>query len=151
MKTLILFLLLSFSLNSQAVYWKVYGPCDEKPVHQGQVIADLEKSVGAISIQVFDANKIPYIGSDEGLNSVINTPTDLNSIEVVSDRELRAYGWCYSINGQNPSQMPHELKFSAQSDELIWFYAYSTNKDNKWMDDYCTPAYLIKAKQFCEK
>ncbi|MNT10524.1 hypothetical protein D3C72_1453590 [compost metagenome] len=104
--------------------------------------------MGALGIEIFDMNKIPYVGAAEGINSLLNSPTGMDSIEVVSDTEMRVYGWCYTVNGKQPKEMPHEIKFKSQDDKLIWFYAYSTNKENKWTD-YCSPAYWIKAPQFC--
>jgi hypothetical protein len=151
MKKLTLTFLTLFSLNSHAITWKVFGPCDSiNPVVQGEAIADLTQSVGANSVMIFDQHKVPYVGVAEGFNSIINTPIGLDSIEVVSDNELRAYGWCFLVNGRMPEAMPSQVHFKSQADVLIWFYAYSTNKNNEWMDDYCSPAYWIKAKQFCE-
>lgn len=139
------------SIKSHAITWKVFGPCDSNnPVVQGVANADLTQSVGANSVAIFDQNKVPYIGVAEGFNSIINTPIGLDTIEVVSDNELRAYGWCYSVNGRLPEGMPGQVHFTSQSDVLVWFYAYSTNKNGEWMDDYCSPAYWIKAKQFCD-
>lgn len=151
MKKIVFVLISLLALKSHAVSWKVYGPCDDKPVAQGEAAVDITKSVGAISVEIFDHNKVPYIGAAEGFNSIINTPVGLDSVEVVSDTELRAYGWCYTVNGKTPSEMPHKINFKSQTDKMVWFYAYSTNKNNEWMDDYCSPAYWIKAKQFCGK
>ena len=149
MKTLVLTLTLLCSLNVHAVSWKVYGACDDKPLYQGEVRANLQESVGDLSVKLFEANGIPYVGAAEGFNSIAGTMTGLDAIEVVSDTELRAYGWCYTVNGQIPDQMPHEVKFAQQDARLDWFYAYSTNKNGEWMNDYCTPAYKIRAAQFC--
>lgn len=152
MKNFIAAFILLAAVPSFAVSWKVYGPCSEKPVHEGKVpMKKFDTSVGALSVQVFEENKIPYIGSEEGFNSIIGTPTDHNSMEIVSKDEMRAYGWCYSVNGQFPEQMPNEVFFTENNAELVWFYAYSTVKNNQWQEDYCTPAYNIKAPQFCGK
>lgn len=151
MKNTIFFLVLMATLKAPAVSWKVFGPCSNQPVAQGEFPADLSKSVGQISLEVFEKNKIPYIGVAEGFNSIMGTPVGLDSIEIVSDAEMRAYGWCFSVNGKVPVGMPHEVKFDLQKDQLIWFYAYSTNIKNEWQSDYCSPAYQIKAKQFCGK
>lgn len=147
-----LFIFLFFvALHAHGVTWKVFGPCDDKPVAEGAVAVDLSQSVGEISIEIFQANKIPYVGVPEGFNSILNTPIGIDAIEVVSDTELRAYGWCYTVNGKIPEEMPHQKHLVSQSDKLIWFYGYSTNKNNEWQDDYCSPAYWIKARQFCGK
>lgn len=151
MKKIVFAFATTLALQAHAISWKVYGPCSEESVAQGETTADITKSVGAVSIEIFEQNKIPYIGAAEGFNSIIGTPTGMDSLEIVSDTEMRAYGWCYSINGKIPTEMPHKVNFTSQSDKLIWFYAYSTNKNNEWQDDYCSPAYWIKAKQFCGK
>jgi hypothetical protein len=148
MKHLLLALTLFVSTQAHAIKWEIYGACSNKPVHQGDYQADLTHSVGAISIEIFDANKFPYVGAEEGINSLLNSPIGLEAIEVVSDTKMRAYGWCYTVNGQQPTEMPQFLNFDNQNDKLVWFYAYSNFENNKW-GDYCIPAYHIKAAQFC--
>ena len=148
MKYFLFTLSLIVSAHSQALTWKVFGACTNKPVQQGEIAADLSKSVGAITVEIFNQNKIPFVGAAEGMNSILNTPIGLDAMEIVSQTEMRVYGWCYSVNGKDPVQMPHEIKFKNQSDELIWYYAYSTNNKGEWTD-YCSPAYWIKAIQFC--
>lgn len=148
MKKVALIVSVLFSFQAQAISWKIFGACKNSPIHQGVHEVDFSKSVGQISIEIFEQNKIPYVGAAEGLNSILNSPIGLESIEVVSDREMRVYGWCYTVNGKQPLEMPHKVYFETQEDRLIWFYGYSTNKDNEWID-YCQPAYWIKAQQFC--
>lgn len=151
MKHLLILPLVFFSISASAITVKIYGPCSEDPVFTSVEEIDPQVSAGAFSVQVFEKYQIPYIGSELGFNSIINTPTDRNSIEIVSKNELRAYGWCYSVDGKLPEQMPHEIFFTPKNTELVWFYSYSTYKNDQWQDDYCTPAYHIKAPQFCAK
>ena len=150
MKKALLPLLFVFPLSANAITWKVFGPCSDQPVFQGTYQADLSKSVGEVSKDIFDQNKIPYIGTDAGFNSINNSPTGLDAMEVISDTEMRAYGWCFAINGKTPTDMPDQIKLKTQQDTLNWFYGYSTNIKNEWKD-YCSPGYWIKAKQFCGK
>lgn len=148
MKYLLLLLSFTYSLQSPALTWKIFGACSNAPVQQGEINADISKSVGAITVDIFSQNKIPFVGAAEGMNSILNTPIGMDAMEIVSQTEMRVYGWCYSVNGKDPLQMPHEIKFQKQTDELIWYYAYSTNNKGEWTD-YCSPAYWIKAIQFC--
>lgn len=150
MKTSIIILVSLFSLQSFALNWKVVGPCSAKPLFKGSIEADLNKSVGEISQQVFEANQIPFVGVPQGFNSINNSPMGLDAIEVVADNELRAYGWCYSLNGLRPSQAPSEVKPQSQDDTLVWYYGYVSNKNNQW-GEACEPGYRIKAAQFCQK
>lgn len=150
-KYLVLAMIFGSLQQASALTWKVFGPCSETPVFEGSFEADLNKSVGDISIQIFEANKVPYVGVSAGFNSINNSPLGLDAVEVVADNEMRAYGWCYVLNGKIPKVMPDKIKPQSQKDSLFWFYGYSTNKNNQWQDDYCTPGYEIKADQFCEK
>lgn len=148
MKNAILFLFLLLPLSANAVKWKVLGPCSNKPVFQGAYEADLKKSVGEISQEIFNANKIPYVGMAAGFNSINNSPIGLDALEVVSNTVMRAYGWCYAVNGRIPKVMPDQVQAASQDDTIAWFYGYSTNIENEWTD-YCIPGYQIKAAQFC--
>lgn len=149
-KSLLVFtLFLTVSHNAHAVYFTVIGACSEKPVHSGSFKTDLEDSVGKISMDIFDFNKIPYVGTEHGMNSIINSPVGLDAMEVISDSKMRAYGWCFSVNGVIPDVLASETYFSKQNDVLNWFYAYSTYDQGVWTD-YCVPAYKIKSPQFCK-
>src|SRR5438445_13693274 len=108
MKNVILFLLVLVPLSANAIKWKVIGPCSDKPVFQGTYEADLKKSVGQTSQEIFDKNKVPYIGYAAGFNSINNSPTGLDAMEVVSDEVMRAYGWCYAVNGKIPTEIPDQ-------------------------------------------
>lgn len=138
-----------FSSSAHAVYFNVIGPCSERPVHSGSFKTDLDDSVGKISMDIFDFNKIPYAGTEHGMNSIINSPVGLDAMEVISDSKMRAYGWCFSINGVIPDVLASEVHFSKQNDVLTWFYAYSTYDQGVWTD-YCVPSYKIKSPQFCK-
>lgn len=147
---LLTLLALIFSNPAFAVSWKVYGACSEVPIHRGESkVPDIDQSVGEISEQIFKDHKIPYVGNASGFSSIANSPTDLENIEVISDREMRVYGWCYTVNGVIPEKMPDQIFLKTKNDSINWFYAYSTNLENQWTD-YCTPAYWEKPKQFCK-
>lgn len=148
MKMLFTFIIAIVTQPAFAIYFDIKGPCSDKPVHSGSFKTDLNDSVGQITVDILDFHNIAYIGDSEGFSSIIGTPIGTESIEVISDTKMRAYGWCYSINGEIPDVMPHKIKFNSQDDSLSWFYAYSTYDSGKWLD-YCVPAYKIRAPQFC--
>jgi hypothetical protein len=100
------------------------------------------------SLNIFDKTPIPYLGTESGFNSILGTPTGDGAIEILSDTKMRAYGWCYSVNGVKPDVIPQDYFFKTQDDELVWFYGYSTYDDGEWVD-YCVPSFTVKASQFC--
>jgi hypothetical protein len=151
MKSLLLFTLTLFASQTFAVTYEVIGPCSATPVNSGTYdVKDLKMSVGKISVTIFDQQKIPYIGSDAGFNSILNTPTGLDSIEVLSDTKMRAHGWCYSVNGVNPDVLAGDYLLNSNDDKIVWFFGYSTYDKGEWVD-YCVPSYKVHAAQFCSK
>lgn len=148
---LILSLASLLAFNAHAITYEVIGACSEEPIHQGSFeLNDLNINAGAVSLKIFNQDKIPYIGDENGFNSIANTSTGLDSIEVVSETKMRAYGWCYSINDTQPQVPAGSYLFTNSDDKLVWFYAYSTYENGQWLD-YCVPSYQIKASQFCAK
>lgn len=134
-----------------AISYEVIGPCSEKPVYSGEMnVNDLKNSVGKISLQIFDRDKIPYIGNESGFNSILSTPTGIDAIEVISNKIMRAHGWCYTVNKVSPDVLAGDYFFNSNNDKLVWFYGYSTYNSGEWTD-YCVPSYRVHAAQFCSK
>lgn len=149
MNVLFIFLLI-VSTNAHALTYEVVGACDSKPVFQGNLdFAGIAKSVGAASIEIFERDKIPYIGAENGMNSILGTPTGMDAIEVINREELRAYGWCYEVDGRQPTEMPDQLILQG-GEHLRWFYAFSLNRRNEWVS-YCDPAFVVKPEALCGK
>jgi hypothetical protein len=149
MKMLLSFVLICTISPAYAIYFDITGPCSEKPVHHGVFKTDLSDNLGRITVDFLEHNKIPYIGGIEGFNSIIETPVGLESMEVISDTKMRAYGWCFSVNGVVPDVMAHKTYLTSQNDYVSWFYAYSTYDSGVWLD-YCVPAYENPSPQFCK-
>ncbi|MFM6928721.1 MAG: DUF4430 domain-containing protein [Bdellovibrio sp.] len=150
MKTLSVLFAIFLPLSSQAVTWKVVGPCSETPWFQGSYEADLQKSLGDNTIDILNLNKIPYLGVAGGINSINNSPIGLDAMEIVSDIEMRAYGWCVSVNGKVIKDFPSNVSLASQNDEIVWYYGYARNLENQWLG-MCYHANKIKADQFCKK
>jgi hypothetical protein len=145
----ILSILISF--NALAINYQIIGPCSAIPHYQGNLnLNDLKVNLGKISLFIFEKDNIPFSGSEEGFSSILKTPTGDAAIEVLSKTKMRAYGWCFSVNGLIPDVLSSEYFFSYNEDKLVWFFAYSTYDSGKWVD-YCVPSYTVLASQFCSK
>lgn len=143
---MILFSLLLQTLSFAGTY-EVIGPCEAEPVRKGSYEISAPQSAGKVSVDVFDRDKISYIGSELGFNSILNTPTDKEAIEWLGPKELRAYGWCYEIDGYQPELMPSDVILKG-SEKLVWFYAFSHYKDGKFISQ-CEPAFQVRWKKIC--
>lgn len=143
-------LLLSFFLFSQIILSaeiEIYGPCSSRPILKTQWESSA-RNVGLFTVQVLDYFGIQYIGNAESIESIQGTPTGMDAIEVVNDHHMRAYGWCYEVDGRQPSKMPHRVRMKGKK-HIKWFFAFSSYKRGQW-SDYCTPAHTIKPRFLCQ-
>lgn len=141
---------LIFTFSTKAATIKIIGPCSETPVYEGDLEAfNQRKSVGAYTIQYLNENSIPYVGNEQGLNSIIETPIGLDAMEVLSDEMMRSHGWCYSVDGEIPDSLANEVFLNSENSSVVWFYGYSLYDKGEW-SEYCTPTYEVKPEQFCK-
>lgn len=143
-----LFLALFLSLPLYAVELTFIGPCQEEFIMRTSV-ADSYESVGELTIETLKKFGIPFKGSYEGLVSAFNTPTGQEALEIVSDEEMRAYGWCFSVNGVAPEVYPHEVLITQETKSITWHFGYARFYRGQWITQ-CTPAHTLKPRFLCE-
>ena len=138
MKTLIILTSILFSLNLFAGQIVLKSPCDNtiKTMTFDETIQN--ETVGSISVKLFELNKVPFLGTDGGMNSILNTPTGLDAMDVTSDNEMFAYGWCYSLNGYEPESYPDKV-FVNTDDNIVWWYGFAHYLDGEWISQ-CEPS-----------
>ena len=128
MLKIFLAVLLSFS-SVQAVTVKVIGKNGEV-LFSGTNESSLPKTVGQVSVEFFEQNQIPFVGDIDGIVSIYGLSSDL---DIISDTDMKAYGWCYSVNDIVPEDFVHKINITEQTTELIWFYAYAYYKAGEWI------------------
>lgn len=149
MKFSLLLGILFFNISIFASTIEVVGACSEIPLFSSENIShDSMKTLGDVTIEVFDQNQIPYRGSREGIAQIFNSATGDDAIEIVSDVEARFYGWCVHVDGIEPGEMPDKVLLSNPNSKITWFYAYASVYKNDWKE-MCVPAFKVKSKKFC--
>jgi hypothetical protein len=130
---------------------KFIGPCYQEPLFESEVQIETNQnlSLGQLTVNVLTQNKISFIGNEQGLNSIFNTPTGQGAIEIINQDEFNAYGWCYAINEIAPEVYPNEVMIS-HNDKITWWFGYASFKSGEWKTQ-CSPSYLKKPDQFCHK
>lgn len=124
-----IFLAVLFSFSSvQAVTLKVIGKSGEV-LFSDEQISSLPKTVGQVSVDFFNQNQVPFVGDIDGIVSIHGLGSEL---DVISDTDMKAYGWCYSVNGVVPEDFVHKVNILEQKTELIRFYAYAYYKAGEW-------------------
>ena len=153
MKILLLLLFVTISVN--AITLEIVGPCAEDPVVNVEYkIDNLNISVGYYSVSLFSELGIDFIGSEGGMNSILGTPTGKKAIQKLSKTKMRAHGWCYQVDGFEPSAMTNNYFFPKKTSHLRWIFGYSTFEgdiltgEGKWTG-YCDPTYKVRPAQFC--
>lgn len=126
-----IFLILSLSLSTvaSAVTFEVLGQKGEILLKQ-ELYATIPIKLGELSLQVFDRHHVPYSGGSYGFSSIFN----MNQfVVVISDNEMKAYGWCFSVNSQVPDTMADETVVLEQKSVIQWFFGYAHYKDGQWI------------------
>lgn len=144
----ILLLTLLFSTASMAMELKFIGPCSDKFIMRTQVSEEFH-NVGELTVATLTKFGIPFTGSLEGLASAFETPTGKEALEVLSETEMRAYGWCFAVDGVAPDLYPHEVLLGPETQNITWTYGFAHFKDGQWISQ-CTPAYTVKPAKLCE-
>jgi hypothetical protein len=150
MKAAILFITALLSLNAFSMTFELIGPCDSRPVFKKEILSTRARTVGELTIKTFDTNKIDYVGTERGINTALGTPADLDAMEVISNTEMRSYGWCYSVNGVVPEAFPDQNPITPSIKKITWYYGYAYYVRGKWISQ-CKPAHTLKPAFLCKK
>lgn len=138
-----------FSFSAYAVELTFIGPCSDKFIMRTQVNENYA-TVGELTVATLTKFGIPFLGTDQGLNSVFETPVGMDALEILSDTEMRSYGWCYAVNGVSPEVFPHEIPLTDDIQSITWTFGFAHFKNGQWLS-LCTPAHQVKPAQMCEK
>lgn len=129
MRNFILTLLIPFSLS--AITFEISHPCNDSSLEYNYELNG-EINVGELTISILEKEKIPFIGTEAGINSILNTPNGMNAYDITSNNTMYAYGWCYKVNGFEPSAYPNTyLKNS--NDHVLWWFGYATFSKGQWI------------------
>ncbi len=124
------------------------GPCSHEPIFSQEFSPKFE-TIGDLTVYVLDKNKISYLGNEEGINSVFGTPVGSDAIEVLSDTDMRSYGWCFFVDGKLSDVYAHQYLLNSTIQKVQWIYSYALLKKDKWVS-MCEKAYKVKPKFLCK-
>ena len=126
------------TLQSEAASFQITGVAGEILL---QTNVEPLGTVGKLTDQILgDSLKTgrlkAYSGSDGGVVSINRLGGEL---EVLSDTEMNAYGWCYLVDGVVSGIMADQYKLTGKEKAIKWFYAYAHLKREVWTA-MCMPA-----------
>ena len=92
-------------------------------------------SVGKVTFDTLtNAVKEKLLTDFKGFESGVLSINDLgNDMVVISDTEMKAYGWCFSVDKIAPDTMADETPLTTGKEDIVWFYAFAHLKDGNWI------------------
>lgn len=137
-----------FANQASAVQLTVQDPCSNELWLSTEIQDALDKSVGALTIAELNRHKIPYEGSERGIRVIKQSPVGDDALEIISNEEMRAYGWCYRVDGNVSKLYSDEHIIKIANSKIEWFYGYALYLRG-WIN-YCQPT-LVTSKFICKK
>ncbi|MFG1501367.1 DUF4430 domain-containing protein [Halobacteriovorax sp. XZX-3] len=140
-------LLALISTFSFAATFEFVGPCKRGALFKTEMQLKKGSTVGSATIDLLNNFGIAYKGTQRAMNSIFDTPTGLDAMEVLSDTQMNAHGWCYSVNGQSPEVYPDEVPLG-NGDHVMWWFGYAHYDSGEWLTQ-CEPTWMRAPSQFC--
>lgn len=113
------------------IAFEVVGPCSTKSLYSGKLAEAM--MLGEASVQTLTLAKVPFQGTDRGLNTIFGIPKQDQTLEILSDSDMRAYGWCFDIDGEAPETYADEISLHEGMKKVRWFHGYAEMKKGQWV------------------
>ena len=102
MQYLMFFLISIGTFSAQAIHFQITDQ-NGQSLFKTQWSVHTPTNIGDMTIEIFNKFQIPFSGSKYGISQIYDKGQD---IEVISDTEMKAYGWCFEVDGMIPETMP---------------------------------------------
>jgi hypothetical protein len=93
-------------------------------------------TVGTLSIDLLENAKaegiLTYEGYPTGILSINGVGNEL-VVPENSDTEMKAYGWCFTLNGELTDTLTDETFLETGTEEIVWFYGFAHYLDGHWI------------------
>ena len=140
---LVVLCLLNLSVLSiaQAMSLEIIGK-NARSIYRATLVGEYQTlSVAQFTLRALaeaEAQKqLTYEASELGILKVNGVGSEE---ELISDSQMKAFGWCYSVNGVVPEQFANQVYFTSGTDRVVWFYAYAFYDAGEWVAQ-CVPAW----------
>lgn len=121
--------ILSFLISSVFAVTVVVEHPEMGVISQGKYALSESTNVGAVSMEYFNSHSVAFEGSELGFMSIAGVEQRL---DILSKSEMKAYGWCFSVDGVIPETLTHETEIKNES-TLRWFYAFAHYQAGVWL------------------
>ncbi len=126
---------------------EIIGPCSQKPLVTTNLLEGL--TVGEATVKTMWARKIPFQGTDRAINTIMNIPAKDQTLEILSDTDMRAYGWCFDVDGEIPEEYADQFPLHEGMKKVRWFHGYAEMKGGQWVSQ-CQETAKLKPAFLCQ-
>ncbi len=126
---------------------EIIGPCSLKPIHTFNLADGL--TVGDATVRTLEAKRIPFQGTERAINTIMNIPGKDQTLEILSDKDMRAYGWCFDVDGEVPEIYPDEIPLDESMKKIRWFHGYAEMKNGQWVSQ-CKETAKLRPSFLCK-
>lgn len=145
---LIVITLLAFTGPAYGIRFVVQDPCAAAPWLDTEAEGSVGHSLGAVTVATLERESVPFLGNDHGINAIKGTIVGDQALEIVSDNEMRAYGWCFQLNGREPNLYAHQVYIGTDADVVYWYFGFAHFLDGTWISN-CTPTHIAIPEHIC--
>ena len=138
------------SVSLAGISFDVIGPCSDEPILSTTLNKTTATNIGAFTVSELDKSNMEYIGTENKIDSIDGSPVGEAALEILSRSEMRAYGWCFYVNGEEPEVYPNEVELTKETKSVRWVFGYAHYLKGEWLS-MCEPSWRIKPKFLCEK
>lgn len=132
---LFILLALLIAFPARALEIEVHGVAG-KLLHAAKAEVKAGETVGAFTARVLGASTLDFDGDEGGVRKIEGLGGEL---ELLSDSEMNAYGWCYEVDGALSDLLAGDHPLTPEHGRLKWFFAYASYDSGKWTG-FCLPA-----------
>ncbi|MES2526053.1 MAG: hypothetical protein V4598_03165 [Bdellovibrionota bacterium] len=125
---------------------EIIGPCSEKPLQSVNLLEGM--NVGEATVRTFWSKRIPFQGTDRAINTIMGIPKKDETLEVISDTDMRAYGWCFDVDGEVPEEYADQIPLHEGMKKIRWFHGYAEMKGGQWVSQ-CQETAKLKPAFLC--
>lgn len=125
------------SIHASALEFKVIHPYEQVALIETTIELEATETLGALTIKVLDDSGLEYLGNERGIHSILETPIGDEAIEVISDTEMKVFGWCFEVDGQLPVFLADQVQLQPTTKIVEWFFGYARYKEGEWVS-YCS-------------
>ncbi|MGZ3842981.1 MAG: DUF4430 domain-containing protein, partial [Bdellovibrio sp.] len=136
MRLSVLFLnivILISSSYSKAMSFEIIGK-NARSIYSQILTGDFKtKSVGEFTLAALsEAQQKGVLNFNASVESIVSINGLGSDLDIVSDKKMKAYGWCYTVNGKIGEKYPHQAYLNSGTDKIVWYYGYALYDDGQW-------------------